>query len=156
MKKLSKLGIENIVAIILFVVIAAIVTLVVYSWQFSYITRTLSYVGEESQEIEEIYISGVRAINTSVGLILEVLVKNIGNVVVNVTKVYIIDLRLGKVVCNKCVSILLTPGETTPIAIIQDVDCANKLKSDVKYLVKVMSKKGTMAEYVFKIYEVSS
>ncbi len=127
-------GVEPIVAAILLIVVAVVGAILLYMWFSGYLGKTTGTIPTVAA-VEKIKIDVVNCSKTNA----TVFIRNIGDVVVNLTTIYVYN-TTDTFVC-KFDPKLINPGE------VSRVGCKEKLDlSSGKYYVKAVTAKGTEVE----------
>ena len=138
-------GIEPIVAAVLLIIVAVVGSVLLYLWFSGYITRTASQV-ETVANPEKLKVEAVQFDTTNNNKTI-VYVRNVGDVPVNITSAYVVDIY-GNVQCsNTTVNIKLVPGNITTATI---TNCNNLIAGE-QYFVKVVTERGTEAGSSFRV-----
>lgn len=138
-----KKGVSPVIATILLVLIAVAASVIIYTWITGYLgTATPSATQEVAEKIkvDAVEISGTTA---------TIYVKNIGDVKVDITSAYILDLRNGTVIAaNTSITggVTIDPGSVGSV-LVKNVP---SLETGRLYVAKVVTARGVEASAVFK------
>ena len=140
---LGRSAVSPVIAVLLLVMIAVIAGTLLYVWLSGYMGTLQAGAGTESLE-EKIKIEGVKyATGTTTGT-LTAYVRNMGDVSVTITAIYLINATSETVIASDTgVSVSINSGA------VGSVDLSCTLTSDQTYIVKVTTSKGTEATYKF-------
>ena len=137
-------GVSPIVSVILLILIAVAATVILFSW-FSG-TAGQNPTNEPALQ-ERIKIDGVQVTDDGSNYDITVYVRNIGEVSVSLSTLYIINATSGSVVGQTSVTGTIGPGDTTSVSI-NDV-FANSVTG--VFIAKVVTTNGVEATYTFSI-----
>ena len=152
--KLGKRGVSPVIAVLLLIVIAVAAAVLTYLWVLGYIGTVQSTGGTEQLQ-ERIKIEGVQ-VDTTKDDIDALYVRNIGDIAVNVTDIYLSDAS-GVVAYTHLTGTtgVIPPGTVKTL----DDDAlggttgnsvsAYALTEGVTYIIKVVTEDGTEATYTF-------
>lgn len=145
---MKRTGVSPVIATLLLIVIAVVAAVLAYIWIIGY-QGTLTQQATATQLQERIKIEAVGYYS---GNKLNASVRNIGDVTVNVTAIYVYNVTTGTVAAYKILTgsnaVVLAPGEVKPVPPIGE-EVTVVLKPGVTYTVKVVTQKGTEATYTF-------
>ena len=158
-------GIEPIVAIVLLIVVVTIIVVLFYTWLSKYITRTTTTI-TKPEEVEKIVIVNVQIVDKGLPTeTLRVYIQNIGDKVVEVNELQIIDSATKSTICY-CLGIgcryevvgaskiEIKPKEVKYIEfqpLTWQSECKPYLRPNRDYVVKVVTTKGASAEQNFRL-----
>ncbi|UNQ73638.1 archaellin/type IV pilin N-terminal domain-containing protein [Infirmifilum sp. NZ] len=138
-------AVSPVIATLLLIVIAVAAAVLAYIWIIGY-QGTLTQQASAQQLQERIKIEAVNYSNGN----LDVYVRNIGDVAVDISAVYLIDASSGTVIANQSVTdVTLTPGGVNRVQILASNMPSAGLQSGKTYTVKVVTTKGTEATYTW-------
>jgi flagellin-like protein len=141
---MKRAGVSPVIATLLLIVIAVAAAVLAYIWIIGY-QGTLTQQASTAQLQERIKIEAVEYTGTS----LKVYVRNIGDVKVNISAVYVYD-PSGTVLAKSILTpsqYSIDPGKVTDTTTSPTVSVT--LTSGTTYTVKVVTVKGTEATYTF-------
>ena len=139
---MKRAGVSPVIATLLLIVIAVAAAVLAYIWIIGY-QGTLTQQASAAQLQERIRIETVNY----TGSILDVWVRNIGDVQVTITAGYIINATGLTIVAEPSLSKSLNPGAVDYVTI--PAKGTITLKPGITYTVKVVTSKGTEATYTF-------
>jgi len=138
-------AVSPVIATLLLIVIAVAAAVLTYIWVTGYMGSLQSQAG--TQQIQErLKIEGV-SIDTSTNKIQTIYVRNIGDVKVNVTTVYLLS-STGSIRTYDSLKQVLVPEELAEIKNLTNIGEV-ALTPGTTYIVKVVTSKGTEATYQF-------
>jgi flagellin-like protein len=147
---MKRTGVSPVIATLLLIVIAVAAAVLAYIWIIGY-QGTLTQQASTAQLQERIKIEAV-GYYPAAGNKLNASVRNIGDVTVNVTAIYVYNVTTGSVVASEILTgsnaVVLAPGEVKPVPP-KGQEVIVVLKPGVTYTVKVVTQKGTEATYTF-------
>jgi len=152
--KFNKRGVSPVIAVLLLIVIAVAAAVLTYLWVLGYIGTVQSTGGTEQLQ-ERIKIEGVQ-VDTTNNDIDALYVRNIGDIAVNVTDIYLSDAS-GVVAYTHLTGTtgVISPGTVTTLddaalgGTKTGTVSAYTLTEGVTYIIKVVTEDGTEATYTF-------
>jgi flagellin-like protein len=145
---MKRTGVSPVIATLLLIVIAVAAAVLAYIWIIGY-QGTLTQQATATQLQERIKIE---AVGYYPGNKLNASVRNIGDVTVNVTAIYVYNVTTGTVAAYKILTgtdaVVLAPGQVSAVPKVGN-EVTVTLKPGVTYTVKVVTQKGTEATYTF-------
>ena len=142
---LGRSAVSPVIAVLLLVMIAVIAGTLLYVWLSGYMGTLQAGAGTESLE-EKIKIEGVKYDSTATKL--TAYVRNMGDVSVTITAIYLINATSETVMYSNT-----NVGDGSGVSInsgaVGSVELTCTLTSDQTYIVKVTTSKGTEATYKF-------
>ena len=136
-------AIEPIVAAVLLIIIAVVGSVLLYLWFSGYLTKTASQV-ETVSNPEKIKVEAVKYDVTNNNV--TVYFRNVGEIPVNITGTYVIDIYGNTICANSTVNTQLNPGDYGTATI---NGCT--LSTGEQYFAKVVTAKGTEAGTSFRV-----
>ncbi len=141
----SRKAISPVIATLLLILIAVAASILVYVWVTGYAS---SVTGTEATQLQErIKIDAVSPNATNGYRSAMVYVRNIGDIQVNVSTVYIINQTTGEILGINSTGKVLSPGDVYGF----NVTLSAPLKAGINYLAKAVTANGIEATYVFRI-----
>ena len=144
---MKRTGVSPVIATLLLIVIAVAAAVLAYIWIIGY-QGTLTQQATATQLQERIKIEAVGYYGNK----LNASVRNIGDVTVNVTAIYVYNVTTGTVAAYKILTgndaVVLAPGQVSAVPKVGN-EVTVTLKPGVTYTVKVVTQKGTEATYTF-------
>jgi flagellin-like protein len=145
---MKRTGVSPVIATLLLIVIAVAAAVLAYIWIIGY-QGTLTQQATATQLQERIKIEAVGYYPSNK---LNASVRNIGDVTVNVTAIYVYNVTTGTVAAYKILTgndaVVLAPGQVSAVPKVGN-EVTVTLKPGVTYTVKVVTQKGTEATYTF-------
>ena len=139
---LGRSAVSPVIAVLLLVMIAVIAGTLLYVWLSGYMGTLQAGAGTESLE-EKIKIEGVKYATGTTNK-LTAYVRNMGDVSVTITAIYLINATSETVIASDTdESVSINSGA------VGSVELTCTLTSDQTYIVKVTTSKGTEATYKF-------
>ncbi|MEM2305726.1 MAG: archaellin/type IV pilin N-terminal domain-containing protein [Candidatus Methanomethylicia archaeon] len=137
-KKLNRKGVSPVIATLLLILIAVAAAVLVYMWVTGYV-RTTATGGEEMAERIKI-----EAVSVSSGS-LTAYVRNVGDVTATINAIYVID-RGGSILGS-------STGLSSSVGVgsITTVTVSATLTRGQHYTLRVVTKSGVEASYVFRV-----
>ncbi|MEL9991341.1 MAG: flagellar biosynthesis protein FlaG [Thermoproteus sp.] len=141
-------GLEPIVAAVLLIVVAVVGAVLLYLWFAGYITRTTSQAGQMMQT-EKIEIEGASLSASTQNATLYI--RNVGDVSVNISAIYVINPTTQGVVCYYSFPTTnqptINPGTVMKVSTTTwTVGCG--LTSGKQYVLQVATSRGTQASTI--------
>ena len=139
MKRVERKGVSPIVAVAILVLIAVAAGVLLWLWVSGF---TSAATAQQPALYERIKIEGVTANKTDGTWDVKAYVRNVGSVAVTINATYVLDAN-GVVIAHGPANMPIDPGK------VGQVDITVTLTSGRPYIVKVATKNGVEASYIF-------